>query len=180
MKGIVFTEFIEMVEHKFSASVANRLLDESDLPSGGAYTAVGTYDHQELVSMVVKLSEISGLPVPILLKAFGNYLFGRFFVLYPALFEGVTSAQDFLARIENIVHAEVLKLYPDAELPHFEIVRPDSNTLIMTYHSERHFGDLAEGLIETCIEHFGNPLNLTRESLTGPGQSVRFTIRKMV
>ncbi len=178
MKGIVFTEFIEMVEQKFSTSVANRLLDESDLPSGGAYTAVGTYDHQELVSMVVKLSEISGLPVPVLIKAFGNYLFGRFHTLYPAFFKGVTSALDFLARIEDIIHAEVLKLYPDAQLPRFEITRPDSNTVIMTYHSERHFGDLAEGLIEACIEHFGDPVSLTRENLTEPGQPVRFTLRK--
>lgn len=180
MKGIVFTEFIEMVEQKFSTNVANRLLDESDLPSGGAYTAVGTYDHQELVSMVVKLSEISGLPIPVLIKTFGIYLFGRFYALYPAFFEGVTSALDFLTRIENIIHAEVLKLYPDADLPYFEIACPDSNTVIMTYHSERHFGDLAEGLIEACIEHFGKPLNLTRENLNEPGQPVRFTIRKMV
>ena len=178
MKGIVFTEFIEMVEQKFSTSVANRLLDESDLPSGGAYTAVGTYDHQELVSMVVKLSEISGLPIPVLIKAFGIYLFGRFYALYPAFFEGVTSAPDFLTRVEDIIHVEVLKLYPDAELPHFEIACPDSNTVIMTYRSERHFGDLAEGLIEACIEHFGNPLSLARENLTEPGQPVRFTIRK--
>lgn len=178
MKGIVFTEFIEMVEQKFSTSLANRLIDESDLPSSGAYTAVGTYDHQELVSMVIKLSEISGLPIPVLIKTFGVYLFDRFYVLYPAFFQGVTSALDFLSSIEEIIHPEVLKLYPDAELPRFEIARPDSNTLIMTYYSERHFGDLAEGLIEACVEHFGDPLNLTRENLTGPGQLVRFTIRK--
>lgn len=178
MKGIVFTEFIEMVEQKFSPSVANRLLDECDLPSGGAYTAVGTYDYQELVSMVVKLAEISGLPAPVLIKAFGNYMFGRFHALYPVFFEGVTSAQDFLAKIEEIVHAEVLKLYPDAELPRFEITRPDSDTLIMTYYSERHFGDLAEGLIEACIGHFGKPLKLTRENLDEAGQPVRFTISR--
>jgi hypothetical protein len=178
MKGIVFTEFIEMVEQKFSTRVANRLLDESSLPSGGAYTAVGTYDHQELVSMVAKLSEITGLPIPVLIKTFGIHLFGRFHALFPAFFEGVTSAPDFLARIEDIVHVEVLKLYPDAQLPHFEIARPDSHSLIMTYHSERHFGDLAQGLIEACIEHFGEPLNLTRENLTEPGQPIRFILSK--
>lgn len=178
MKGIVFTEFIEMVEQQFSTIVACRMVDESDLPSGGAYTAVGTYDHQEFVRMVVKLSDISGLPAPALIKGFGNHLFGRFFVLYPAFFKGVTSALDFLSRIEGIIHAEVLKLYPDAQLPRFEIARPDSNTVIMTYHSERHFGDLAQGLIEACIKHFGDPVCLTRENLVEPGQPVRFTLRK--
>lgn len=178
MKGVVFTEFIEMVEQKFSTRVANRMLDESDLPSGGAYTAVGTYDHRELASLVTRLAEISGQQPTALIKSFGIHLFGRFYTLYPAFFEGVASAPEFLSRIENIVHAEVLKLYPDAELPHFEIARPDSNTLVMTYHSVRHLGDLAEGLIEACIGHFGSPLSLTRENLAEAGQPVRFTIRK--
>jgi len=176
MKGIVFTEFIEMVEEKFSQETADRLLDECDLPSGGAYTAVGTYDHQEIVRMVIKLSEISGQPAPTLINTFGRHLFGRFVVLYPAFFTGVDSAMDFLARIEEIIHAEVRKLYPDAELPRFDIARPDERTLVMTYHSDRHLGDLAEGLIEACIIHYGRPQEIVREDLALPGQPVRFTI----
>ena len=52
MKGIVFTEFLEMVEQRFSPEIADRLIDESDLPSGGIYTAVGTYEHTEIVTYV--------------------------------------------------------------------------------------------------------------------------------
>ncbi|MDP2823705.1 MAG: heme NO-binding domain-containing protein [Sulfuritalea sp.] len=177
MKGIVFTEFIEMVEEKFSQETADRLLDECDLPSGGAYTAVGTYDHQEIVRMVIRLAEISGQPPPTLIKTFGRHLFGRFHVLYPGFFTGVDSAIDFLTRIEDIIHVEVRKLYPDAELPRFEIVRPDERTLVMTYHSDRHLGDLAEGLIEACVAHYGRPLGIVREDLAERGQPVRFTIR---
>ncbi|MDD5298255.1 MAG: heme NO-binding domain-containing protein [Rhodocyclaceae bacterium] len=178
MKGIVFTEFIEMVEQKFSPETADRILDECDLASGGAYTAVGTYDHREIVSMVLKLSEISGLPVPALIKAFGYHLFERFVLLYPSFFAGISSAMDFLSRIEDIIHAEVKKLYPDAELPRFDVARENEDTLVLTYHSERHLGDLAEGLIESCIHHFGAPLTLLREDLEQPGQPIRFTIRR--
>ena len=179
MKGIVFTEFIEMVETRFSPQVADRLVDESDLPSGGIYTAVGTYDHKEIVSMVVKLSEISQLPVPALIKAFGEYLFPRFHTLYPGFFEGVPSAMDFLERIESVIHVEVKKLYPDAELPRFDVHRPDEKSLVMVYHSERHMGDLAEGLIVACIRHYGAPLNFQREDLSEAGQPIRFTISSM-
>ena len=42
MKGIVFTEFLEMVEDQ----------------SGGAYTSVGTYDHNEIFRLVNCLSEV--------------------------------------------------------------------------------------------------------------------------
>lgn len=178
MKGIVFTEFIEMVEDKFSIQVADRLLDECDLPSGGIYTAVGTYDHHEIVSMVVKLSEISGIPVPGLINAFGQYLFPRFHALYPNFFEGVNNAFDFLESIDSVIHIEVLKLYPDAELPKFDSYRPNSETLVMTYYSDRHMGDLAEGLIQACVNHYGEPYEVHRENLQEPGQPVRFTIRK--
>ncbi len=45
MKGVVFTEFIEMVEDQFSADMVDDIIDDAQPPSGGAYTAVGTYDH---------------------------------------------------------------------------------------------------------------------------------------
>ena len=176
MKGIVFTEFIEMVEQAFSPEVSDRMIDESDLPSGGAYTAVGTYDHREIVNMVVKLSEITGIPTTALTKSFGEHLFKRFLVLYPDFFRGVPSAIDLLANIEDVIHAEVRKLYPDAELPRFEVMRPESDSLALTYHSERHLGDLAEGLITACVAHYGQPMSLTREDLAEPGQPVRFTL----
>jgi len=44
MKGIIFTEFLEMVEDRFSPEIADRIIEAADLPSGGAYTAIGTYD----------------------------------------------------------------------------------------------------------------------------------------
>jgi hypothetical protein len=176
MKGIVFTEFIEMVENSFSAEIADRIIDESDLPSGGVYTAVGTYSHHEMVSMVVKLSEITEMPIPALIKAFGQYLFGRFHTFYPVFFEGINSSLDFLSRIEDVIHVEVKKLYPDAQLPKFDIERPEPNKLLMTYRSDRHFGDLAEGLIDSCVKHFGDTVTIQRENLDATGATVRFTL----
>ena len=41
MKGIVFTEFLEMVEERYSAEVMDQILLGAKLPSGGAYTARG-------------------------------------------------------------------------------------------------------------------------------------------
>jgi len=43
MKGIVFAEFLDLVEDKFSIEMAERIIDECDLPSKGAYTTIGTY-----------------------------------------------------------------------------------------------------------------------------------------
>lgn len=35
MKGVVFTEFLEMVEARFSADLVDDVIDAANLPSGG-------------------------------------------------------------------------------------------------------------------------------------------------
>ncbi|MEZ5646848.1 MAG: heme NO-binding domain-containing protein [Burkholderiaceae bacterium] len=168
MKGVVFTQFLAMVEQAFSADMVDDIIDDAHLPSGGAYTAVGTYPHEEMVAMVAALSQRTGLPVPELVRAFGQHLFGRFVQAYPSFFDGVSDTFQFLSGIEHIIHAEVLKLYPDAELPRFEVEHHDPQRLSLLYQSPRHFEDLAEGLMQGCIAHFGEPIRLRRE--TAPTQ----------
>jgi len=179
MKGIVFTEFFEMVEEKFSPAVADAMIEACDLPSGGIYTAVGTYDHEEMVQLVVQLSAATGIAVPDLLRAFGQHLFGRFFAFYPQFFDGVTSSFDFLESIENHIHVEVRKLYPDAELPSFDCDTSAPDRLSLIYRSKRPFADFAEGLIRGCIAHFGEPIDMVREDLSGGrGTSARFVLTR--
>ena len=165
MKGIVFTEFLEMVEDAYSADLVDDIIDDADLESGGVYTAVAVYPHQEMVALVGALCRRTGLSVPDALKSFGHYLFGRFYVLYPQFFQDPGDAFAFLSGIEDVIHAEVLKLYPDAELPRFHIERHDASQLIIRYESVRHLEDLAEGLIRGCAEHFGESITLERQTL---------------
>jgi hypothetical protein len=87
MKGIVFTEFIDMVEARYSPATVDQIIQAARLPSGGAYTSVATYDHAEMWSLLVELSKISGTPVPDLLRDFGVHLMGRFVAAFPALFQ---------------------------------------------------------------------------------------------
>jgi hypothetical protein len=177
MKGVVFTEFLEMVEERFSEEVADQIIEACELPSGGSYTAVGTYDHGEMVQLVAALSAATGAPVPDLLRAFGRHLFHRFVGIYPQLFVGVRSAFDFLRGIETHIHTEVRKLYPDAELPRLECHEPAPDRMELVYRSSRPFADLAEGLIAGCAEHFGEDVRVTREVLPAThGHAVRFTL----
>jgi hypothetical protein len=49
----------------------------------------------------------------------------------------------------------------------------------MIYSSPRGFADLAGGLIEGCIEHFGEKIDVQKEDLSdGHGTSVRFSLRQ--
>lgn len=177
MKGVVFTEFLEMVEDTFSPDMADTIIEDSDLPSGGVYTTLGTYDHEEMVQLVTHLSAHTETPVPDLLKVFGKHLFGRFAKGYPHFFADVGSAFDFLQNVEGYIHVEVRKLYADAELPSFEYDTSVPGQLVMTYSSKRAFGDLAEGLIHGCIAHFEESIDVARENVaTEPRTVVRFTM----
>ncbi|MGB1009029.1 MAG: heme NO-binding domain-containing protein [Thiolinea sp.] len=177
MKGVVFTEFLEMVEDRFSEDMVDDIIDDSDLPSGGIYTAVGTYPHEEIVQLVVSLSQHSGIEVPDLIRTFGQHLFGRFSVLYPAFFPPDITAFDFLESVEDYIHIEVRKLYPDAALPTFETRRENDNTLIMIYNSAHPFATLAEGLLHGCMDHFKVKANITMTDLSdGAGTNAEFRI----
>ncbi len=179
MKGVVFTEFIEFVEDKFSAEIADEIIDSSELSSGGAYTSVGTYDHREILQLVSALSEKTAIPAPDLVRSFGRHLFTVLISAFPQFLEGIKSSFDFLKTIENHIHIEVRKLYPDAELPRFEYHSPSENTLEMIYHSKRPFGDLAHGLIEGCAIHYGESLSVQRKDLsTENGSAIRFILSR--
>lgn len=179
MKGIVFSEFIEMVEDTFSPEIADRIIEQADLPSGGAYTSVGTYDHTEIIELVSKLSKETDVPVADLVRAFGVHLAARFSSLYPGFFEGADSSFSFLETIEDHVHKEVRKLYPDAELPTFSTKRINDTRMDMVYESKRPFADLAQGLIEGCASHFGESVNVERtDGREGELYKTRFSLTR--
>lgn len=176
MKGMIFTEFLDMVESRWSLDMVDAIIARSGVASGGAYTAVGTYPHDELVALVDALSRESRIAVPDLVRAYGRHLFGRFARLYPGFFHDVPDSFRFLAGIEDIIHAEVRKLYPEAELPTFQVARSPGR-LELTYYSPHPFADLAHGLIEGCIDHFGEDIAITRENGSLPrGAQARFIL----
>lgn len=179
MKGIVFTELLEMVEERYSLDVVDRIIERAQLPSGGVYTSVGTYPPAEAMSLVRELSSETGAPPDELLRTFGLHLFKRFASGFPHFFRPDDNALGFLERVETVIHVEVKKLYPDAELPTFDTVRTD-DSLTMIYRSPRCLSSLAEGLIQGCADHFGEPIEIQREDLprSATGEVVRFTVTK--
>ena len=154
MKGIIFSLFNQLVEEKWSLEIWENLLDDVNPASGGAYTSAGNYPDDELFALIGALSKKTNLSVEDLVTAYGRYLLGELAKLYSSFFEGV-SAKEFLMSIHNIIHVEVKKLYPDAELPSFRYEEPDKEHLVMIYRSKKKLCKLAEGLIFGTADHFG-------------------------
>nr|WP_191968493.1 heme NO-binding domain-containing protein [Cellvibrio sp. KY-GH-1] len=117
MKGIVFTEFMSMVEQSWGMDMVDDLIDATNPPSGGAYTSVGTYDLSELLAYVLELSRRFDLPVPVLVKAFGNFLAKSFVKKFPVFFAEATTTFDVLREVDRHIHVEVKNFTPTLSCP---------------------------------------------------------------
>jgi hypothetical protein len=178
MKGIVFTEFLELVENEFGLEVVQQIIDECELETAGVYTTVGTYSHKEMFKMVAKLSEIKGLPVPALLTVFGEYFFTTLKTKYPVFVEK-PNLFSFLNSIDQYIHPEVLKLYPDAELPRFQAEIKNDNEMVLNYMSSRKMSDLAIGLIKGAANHFEEDVDVVKIGEENDGQTVMLKVNKI-
>jgi len=179
MLGLVFTEFVELVEDKFSPEVADAVLDAVAAPHGGAYTAVGYYPHEELGAMVGALSRQTGVAAPDLVRSFGGHLLHRFAAAHGDMFRRHDNLFDFVASVHDEIHVEVRKLYDNAALPSFKVLSRDERVLRLLYQSPRAMEQLAQGMLEQAAVHYGEPCAISHAAHDGPeGPGVLFTLVK--
>jgi len=176
MKGIVFTEFLDMGEEEFGYETVHEVIVASKVESDGVYTSVGTYEFSELLALISNLSTLKKIEVPVLVKAFGKYLFHTFLKVYPGFFKRCKTSFEFLKSIDDHIHKEVRKLYSDAELPRFQHEQIGNDTLNLVYSSSRKLSDLAEGLIEETMIYFDEDYTLTKVPLKEDGTMVKFEL----
>lgn len=178
MKGIVFTEFLELVEIKFGLEVVDEIIGKSNLPSQGVYTSVGTYDFSEMLSLLISLSDKTKISIDDLLLVYAEHFFSVLVSSYPTLIEKYNDPIEMLASIENHIHVEVMKIYPEAELPTFEIVEKTNDSLIMIYKSSRAMYYFGLGLMNKTFEHFNSSAKIVLEKLKEDGTEVKFIITR--
>lgn len=178
MKGIVFTEFLELVETKFGLEMVDKIINQSNLESNGIYTSVGTYKFSEMLQLLQHLSSDTNISIDNLLLVYAEHFFTVLAQSYPALIDSYKDPIEMLASIENHIHIEVKKIYPDAELPTFEIIEKTNNSLIMIYKSSRAMHHFGLGLMNKTFEHFNSSAIIELEKIKEDGTEVKFIINK--
>ncbi|MEQ6122519.1 heme NO-binding domain-containing protein [Reichenbachiella sp. MALMAid0571] len=176
MKGVVFTEFLEMVETKFGLETVNEIIEQSELKSEGIYTSIGTYDFSEMQSLIGSLSTHTSIPVDDLIYVYGEYFFNYLISTHPKIFEHYKSPAHFLKSVEGHIHVQVRKIYPDAELPTFEVSEVTDNIMEMTYSSPRALYKFAEALIVKTFAFYKHKITISFNKLKKDGTLVKFTI----
>ncbi len=162
MKGVLFNVVEEVVTAAWSPEMWDEALDHAG--ASGSYTSLGNYPAGELVGIIGAVSALSGLSVPEVVVAAGRAGYGRLVVRAPDLVGQFGSWQDLLAHLDDVIHPEVLKVYPDASVPKFRVVERDASSLLLDYESALRLCRLAEGLVLGAGDWYGTALSVTHES----------------
>lgn len=179
MKGLIFTEFLELVEDKFGLVMVDKIIQQSELDSGGAYTAVGTYEFSEMLQLVTNLSKNTEIDVDDLFLVYAEHLFAVLVKTHPDLVSHYKDPMNLIASIENHIHVEVQKIYPDAQLPSFELEERTNDKMIIVYKSDKALYMLGKGLMLEAFKLFKTPVKIEYDKLNEKGTEVRFTITKL-
>ena len=162
MKGIILDQFVAYIRDHQGFAACEALLQSVQLPSKAAYTSVGTYSAAELETMVSAcMAQRSRSRAEILIE-FGEWVFPRLAARYAAVLGNVSSTFELLRILDGVIHVEVRKLYPDAELPSFKVSQLRAEELEVRYRSTRRLEDLADGLMRGAAVHFKESIRIER------------------
>ena len=154
MKGFIFTEFIRFVEESHGLAIVDEMIESSNLPSRGVYSAFNSYPFDELATMLTFICNKTKDSAEFLLEEFGKFIFPYLIGKHSYIIKEYKNPLDLIAGIESHIHIEVKKLYEDAELPEFRLVEKQDNKLVMIYHSKRGLTYFAIGLMKQTLTHF--------------------------
>ena len=169
MKGIVFNLLEEVVSREHGEDTWDRLLEAAGLD--GAYTSLGSYPDEDLFALVAAASEALDVSPDGVVRWFGGGALPLLARSYPQFFEGHTSARELVLTLNDIIHPEVRKLYPGADVPVFDYDVSSDDVLAMGYSSPRKLCAFAEGLIEGAAAHYGETTEIEQPMCMNRGDA---------
>lgn len=160
MKGVIFNLAEQVVTDGFGADVWDDILDASGLE--GAYTSLGSYPDGDLVALVAASAARLGVEPGVVVRTIGEGAMPILAQRYPEFFAGHTATRSFLLTLNHIIHPEVRKLYPGADVPEFGFEVQGDDVLLLRYRSERRLCALAEGFVRGAAAHYGELVSMAQ------------------
>lgn len=158
MKGIVFNLFEAVFSAEYGEDAWDDLLEQTKVD--GAYSSLGTYDDNEFLGLVQAATETTGIDVPEIVRWFGQGAIPLMVDRFPDLFASHRDTRAFLLTLNDVIHPEVRKLYPEADVPTFDYDNSDDRVLVMSYQSKRKLCDFAIGLMEGAAKHYAEKIEI--------------------
>ena len=152
MKGIVFNLLESVVCDAHGEETWDALLARAGLD--GAYTSLGSYSDNDLEKLVAAASQLLDRPGEEIVRWFGRQALPILAQQYPRFFAPHDGTRSFLLTLNDVIHPEVRKLYPGADVPDFDFDTPQPDRLVMCYRSPRRLCAFGEGLIDGAATHY--------------------------
>ena len=169
MKGIILNLLQAVVEQEHGEAVWDEVIDDAGV--SGVYTALGNYDDDDVRALVEALAARTGTPPHEVLRWFGRAAMPHLAARYPAFFtpdDPVT----FVTTLHDVIHAEVVKLYPGATPPALSFSDVTGRTVTVEYRSDRAMADLAVGFLHGAADVYGATLSIRQAALDPGGTRV--------
>lgn len=169
MKGIIFNVVEEVVEETFGLAAWDQIVARAGVD--GAYTSLGSYPDDEVAALVASAAEVAGTTEHDVLVLVGRRGFAKLAGRHSYLLDSMESWRAVLDQLDGIIHPEVRKIYPDAQVPSFQ-AEADSDEIVLEYRSKRSLCALAEGLALGLGDWFGAELDIRHDTCVRRGDDV--------
>ncbi|WP_280156356.1 heme NO-binding domain-containing protein [Piscinibacter sp. XHJ-5] len=179
MKGIVFNLLEAVVRRDHGDDVWEALLEQASVD--GAYTSLGNYPDDEITRLVGAAAAALDMSPDDVVRWFGRNALPLLAKKHPHFFDAHKSTRPFLLALNDVIHSEVRKLYPGADVPVFTYDTSSPDVLLMYYRSHRKMCALAEGFIEATAAHYDEEISLDQPECMKRGDErcvLRVSVRK--
>ncbi len=180
MIGSIFVEFLGHVEEKYGFDTVDQIIEQLDdkLSTGGAYTTVGNYPHDEMLAMAVALCTLGNKSVTEIVHDFAEHLMQVFHDQHGRYFNSDNDVFDFLLSVGDVIHADVRKLYLDARPPTVSGKLNSDGSLELSYESHRPLAELALALTASSGKYFNQSLSVDVIGRSEDDKRITMRVRK--
>lgn len=175
MKGIIFNLLEKVVSTAHGEETWDDLIEDAGV--SGAYTSLGSYPDEEIEALVAAACRRTGLSRAQVLQWFGQQALPLIRDAYPQLFAGHSSSRDFVLSVNDKIHPEVRKLYPEASCPFFHIKTASNDAVTMEYKSPRDLAELAHGFITGAAHLYDDKVEVVLDRSQPGGKLDRLSLR---
>lgn len=175
---------MEYLEFTCDYAFVDEVIEKAGLSNDGSYADGGLYPDEDLFHIIDYISKKLRSEPEIVLERLGEWLFNPLFVKFNTIYKldsyrqsTILNAFDFMAMLETIHYKEMVKLYPDSQFPHFDIIERTENELQIVYRSKRKLHHLAKGLLKGCGAYFNETFHIDMQP-SQTDNAVKFTITR--
>lgn len=179
MKGDLFRGFYDFVIENYSEEELDNLLNSCALESDGAYTTIGYYPHEEMITLITQFSINQGIEKEYILKAFGRHMFTILAKSSLAFIDQQKDCFEFLSKVENEIHKGVKKIHTKANPPVLNPIEYGDGYLELEYSSHRNMELLALGLIQGAASYFNDEVEISFVRSDETNGSTVFYIKRL-